>query len=311
MSTAHAIKLHSAAFSKKRAGIFAGMIILQDILYGAMDIVSKYAYRTMPVSSFLFLRYALAAILMLLLWGNVILRELRRTPMKHYVVPASAMALAFIFSNLALKYTAASNMSFLRSLSVIMVPVLLVLFRRGKYTRHDVFLQAGVLAGLYLLCAKGGAGGFGIGEVFALTAAALVAAALVFGQSALGSIHPCTLSFAQTILSLLVTGVMTLVSGTADSFAAAADPVTAASLFFGAAGCTVGGYMLQNTALTRIPASAAGMLQSLYPVCTAVFSYFFLRERLSAAGILGAAIILTCVFAENMMRARTDAHAVS
>ena len=61
--------------------------------------------------------------------------------------------------------------------------------------------------------------------------------------------------------------------------------------------CTLGGYMMQNLALTKISERSVALLQSLCPVMTAIFSFLILGEKLSAAGVLGAIIIISCVSA--------------
>jgi drug/metabolite transporter (DMT)-like permease len=68
-----------------------------------------------------------------------------------------------------------------------------------------------------------------------------------------------------------------------------------------AVGCTVMGYILQNTALEKVSAKTVALIQCLYPVMTAVFSYIILGEALSFAGIIGAGIILACVVAETFI----------
>ena len=77
-----------------------------------------------------------------------------------------------------------------------------------------------------------------------------------------------------------------------------ATPGIWAVIIYLALGCTAAGYLLQNHALRRISAKTVALLQCACPVFTAVFSFLILRERLSAAGILGALLILACVAAE-------------
>ncbi len=74
------------------------MIVLQSVLYGLMDVLSKQAYAVMPVYCFLLLRYLLA---MLPLWHRRIWSAIRRVPVGKYILPSACMALAFLFSNLA------------------------------------------------------------------------------------------------------------------------------------------------------------------------------------------------------------------
>ena len=66
--------------------------------------------------------------------------------------------------------------------------------------------------------------------------------------------------------------------------------------------CSILGIMLQNVALKRISSRAVALLQCFCPVMTAVFSRLILDERLSTAGMIGAAIILICVAAETTMK---------
>lgn len=275
------------------------LIVLQSILYGIMDVVSKRAYAAMSVYCFLFLRYVLAAVLMLLLWRKELLGQLAHVPVRRYIVPSLCMSLAFVFSNLALQFTAATNMSFLRSLSALIVPLLSLIFLRQPIRRKELALGAVMLVGLYLLCAKGGLSRFGLGEVFALIAATLVAGSLVFGANALEYVSAKTLSFVQTLLSVLVCGAAACVTGSISDIPRAASPELLLSLLYAAVGCTIGGYMLQNIALRHISAKRIGTAQCLYPIATAVVAYIVLQERLSPSGLLGAGLITLCVLLEN------------
>ena len=278
---------------------YIGLIVLQSILYGVMDIISKRAYQVMNVYCFLLVRYILAAGIMLLLWRRQLVAELKKTSPRKYIVPGLCMSCAFIFSNLALRFTSATNMSFLRSLSALIAPLLALIFYRQRYGKKEPFLQLAMLVGLYLLCAKGGLGGFGLGEVLALIAATLVAGSLVFGASALEHISAKTLSFVQTVLAVVFCGITALVTRSLGDIRFAAEPGMLLYLLYAAVGCTIGGYMLQNVALKHITAKQVGIAQCLYPIATALTAFLFLGERLSPAGILGAAIITICVLLEN------------
>lgn len=278
------------------------LIVLQSVLYGIMDVVSKHAYETMPVYCFLFLRYVLASAIMLVLWGRTILTELRQAPVSRYLVPGICMAAAFIFSNLALRFTAATNMSFLRSLSALMVPLLTLVFFRQRLAGKEWVLMGLMLVGLYLLCAKGGLSGFGLGEVFALLSATLVAGSLVFGKHALDYVSARTLSFVQAALAVLFCGVAAWISGDLRYVTTAVSPKLLLALAYAAVCCTILGYMLQNMALRQATAKQIGMVQCLYPIATAVSAYLFLRERLTASGVVGAGIITLCVLLENRMK---------
>ena len=282
-----------------KKGRYVWMIVFQSILYGLMDVAAKQAYRVMPVYSFLFLRYALAAFIMFAVWHRTILRDVRSVPVKNYIVPGLCLSLAILLSNLALSFTAATNMSFIRSLSAVIVPALALIFFKQRYAKAEIILQPFLLAGLYLLCARGGLSRFGAGEILAFMSAALMAGSLVFGHRSLQCAGAASLSFVQASLSIVLCGVLTVMIGTAGELVHVFDGRILFSLFYIASG-TVGGYMLQNMALKHISAKTVGVAQCLYPIATAMFAYAILHERLSPAGIAGAAILLVCIVLENI-----------
>ena len=92
---------------------------------------------------------------------------------------------------------------------------------------------------------------------------------------------------------------MTLLTGTVGCAARALDLRVLLSPLYAAAGCTIGGYMLQNVALEHISAKTVGVAQSLYPIAAAI-ACAVLGETLSAAGTVGAAILLACVILEDL-----------
>lgn len=281
-----------------------GMILLQSVLYGMLDPMSKRAYRQVPVYTFLMCRYLLATLGLLAFRGRRIVRELKTAPVKRYIVPCLCMAAAFIFSNAGLQMTAATNVAFLRSLSALIAPLMLLIFYRKPYGVYGALRQLGVLAGLYLLCAKGGLSSFGWGEICSLISATLGAGALVFGGQALHYISPATLSCVQTGLAVVMCGAASAVSGAfgQTDWALFTHLDIAGTVVYAALGCTMAGYLLQNMALEHISPKLVGVLQCTYPVMTALTAYIVLGERLSVSGLIGAGVILVCVALESLQK---------
>ncbi len=284
-----------------------GMILLQGVLYGLNDCTSKLAYRELPLYAFLTARYCIATAFLFLLFGKKIIREVTSVSPKHYVVPAFCMAFSFIFCNMALEVTAATNMAFLRSLSALVTPLLLLVFFRVRYKSYQLPLQLFLLVGLYLLCAKGGLSVFGLGEIYSLLAAVLISGALVFGADALRYISAVTLSALQAAFAIFICLFLALFRGDFAFDVATVRPVHIAILLYASIVCTVGGYLLQNMALRSISSSTVSMAQCAYPVMASLFSFFLLQEQLSFAGMVGGTIILSCVFLESFLGKRTPA----
>ena len=129
------------------------LIVLQSLLYGFGDPISKSAYELVPVCSLLSVRYLIAFVFLLAIAGRSTLAELRRT--RAWILPSVLISLSYLLSNLALKLTEATSVAFLRSLATILTPVLaFVLFRRKYGWRHFLIGTLSVV-GLFLLCSFG------------------------------------------------------------------------------------------------------------------------------------------------------------
>ena len=277
------------------------LVLLQGLVYGFGDPISKEAYESVSVYALLSVRYAIALGILLLFAGRRILRGLRAACVRDWLPASLCIAGAYLIGNIALGLTAATSVAFLRSLSTVMTPLLaLVVYGKKFGWRHLPILLLSLL-GLYLLCGLGGLASFGLGELCALGAALLAAGSLVFGEKALHRVEPLTLTAVQVAASAVLASVCALVFEGGWHMAAASPKVWAIIVYL-AVLCTLAGYLLQNKALCSISARTVAMLQCFCPVMTSLFSYILLGERLSAAGLVGAAILLGCVLAESWMK---------
>ncbi len=284
------------------------LILLQSLLYGFGDPISKFAFDVMPVYSLLVLRYSMALVVLLLLFGKRIWKGLKACSVKDWILPTLCMAGAYVVNNIALDLTAATSVAFLRSLATVMTPLLALVVYRRTYRWQHIPIQCLVVVGLYLLCGLGGLSGFGLGEVLSLLSALLLAGSLVFGEHALERVDPITLSTLQVAASVLMAAICApILNG--GLHLELTTPTIWAIITYMAIGCTLAGYLLQNAALTTLSSRTAALLQCACPVLTAVFSRFVLDERLSVAGIIGAVIILICVVAETLMEDDTPVKA--
>ena len=284
------------------------LILLQSLLYGFGDPISKFAFDVMPVYSLLVLRYSMALVVLLLLFGKRIWKGLKQCSVKDWILPTLCMAGAYVVNNIALDLTAATSVAFLRSLATVMTPLLALVVYRRTYRWQHIPIQCLVVVGLYLLCGLGGLSGFGLGEVLSLLSALLLAGSLVFGEHALERVDPITLSTLQVAASVLMAAICApILNG--GLHLELTTPTIWAIITYMAIGCTLAGYLLQNAALTTLSSRTAALLQCACPVLTAVFSRFVLDERLSVAGVIGAVIILICVIAETLLENDSPAKA--
>ena len=291
---------------KKRGAVLLPclLVVLQSVLYGFGDPISKLAYDEVPLFTLLSVRYWMAFFVLLLLFGRRALRELKGASWRALLPPCLCIASTYLVSNYALVLTSATSVAFLRSLSTVITPLLAMLVFHQRLSRGMLPVYAVVVVGLYLLCGLGGLSDFGAGEVCALLSAGLTAGALLFGEKSLKRVSAVTLTTVQAGMSALLALLCALI------FEGGVQVHTISPLSWGiiaylAILCTAAGYLLQNLAMCSISARTVALLQCLCPVMTALFSFMLLGERLSAAGILGSALILLAVAAATLLRGET------
>ena len=282
-------------------GMAEGLIVLQSFVYGFGDPISKIAFDAVPVYAMMTVRYSIAFAVCFLLFGKRIVNTVKTVPAKAWLIPGMCIGLSYLLNNVALSMTAATSVAFLRSMSVLMTPALAFAAFGKRYSRRQLLAQVLVIPGIYLLCVRGGLSGFGIGEVFALAAAAMTAGALVFSRRYLEQVDPVSMTALQGGCSafLALLGSVFIEHGINMSNA---DGKIWAIILYLAIACTFLGYLMQNMALTRISERSVSLIQCLCPVMTAMFSLILLGEKLSAAGICGAAIIIVCSVMELLDR---------
>lgn len=282
----------------------AGYVILQDITYGIGDPVSKLAYQSVSVYNLLCVRFWIGTAAFLLFAHKRILADLKqlsRRQLALLLLPCLFMTMTYLISNVAITMTSPTYISFIRSLQVLIAPILARVFFRRAYPLQLIPLQIMVIVGVFLLC-----GGktlvFNTGELLAVISTVACAAALVLSERALTEqIRPVTLSGLQAFTAAIVCTGCALWQGDLAALRTASVFGWAGILYL-AIFCTCVGYMMQNMALESLPSRTVALLQCVYPVMTALFSAWILGEHLTPVSLLGAAIILTCVIGQNFLR---------
>ena len=280
-------------------GLAQALIVLQSVIYGFGDPISKIAFDVVPVYAMMTVRYSIAFAVCFLLFHKRIIKTVKTVPLKAWLIPGVCIGMNYLLNNVALSMTEATSVAFLRSMSVIFTPALAFLMLGKKYRWQQLLAQILVLPGVYLLCVKGGLSGFGAGEVIALAAALLAATTLVLsGKYLEEEVDPISLTALQGGCSAVLAFIGCVIFEGARIDMSVADAKVWGIILYLAITCTFLGYLMQNLALTGISERSVSLIQSLCPVMTAIFSLILLGERLSTAGIIGAAIIILCSLSE-------------
>ena len=284
---------------------FVAFVLIEVIIFGSGSAVTKFAYESVTPLWCLVLRFGLASLVFVAFFGRRMVRRLRPVRVRAWLPAAVCMALSYLFCNVALDLTTATNVGFLVALPVVFAPLLSSVVHRTAYPRAIVPFQVAVAAGLYLLCSQGGSLQVGPGEAMALASSVALAGALVFGKQALAELDAVTVAGTQIVVSFIVC------LGCAVAFeppvnVAAVQPVAWGIIVFLALLSTCLTFFLQSLALDRLSSTTVSLLLTGEPVFTALFAYWWLGESLSAMGLVGAAVIVATVVAATYIDGRAS-----
>lgn len=288
---------------------YVSYILLQSVVYGFGNPLTKVAYETITPFWLLTFRFSIALFIFFLFFRKRLTAQLRTAKFQQYLPASLCMALAYISCNLALNWTSATNVGFLMSLPVIFAPLLAIVILHQKYDFRYLPLQIIVTFGLYLLCCNGGGFTLNKGDFCALITAIALSGALVFGKKSLESLDAVTISAMQTGVTAFISLICALVF---DDFSVVLNitPAAWAVIVYLALTCTCLAYVLQNSALVHLSSGTVSMLQCTQPILTALCSFIILRETLSFRGISGGIIIIGSILAANLLETNetTESH---
>lgn len=111
--------------NKKRQQHFAEfMLVTVTLFWGATFPIVKEAIEQLPVMAFLWIRFALAAIVLGLMAGRRGLATLDKQGWRKGILLGTLLFLAYIFQTFGLERTSSTNAGFLTGLNVVWVPLL-------------------------------------------------------------------------------------------------------------------------------------------------------------------------------------------
>lgn len=131
------------------------LLILGTAFWGISFPVTKLAVTDVSVTTFLFYRFTMAAlVLSVILWKNV--KNVSLHSVKSGVLLAIPLALSLNFQTLGLKYTSASHCSFIAGTCVILIPIMKFLLYRIKINIKQAIAAFITLCGLFIITIKDG-----------------------------------------------------------------------------------------------------------------------------------------------------------
>jgi drug/metabolite transporter (DMT)-like permease len=265
-------------------------------VWGLTFVMVQDAIRELPTMAFLAYRFIPAALIVALIFH----RPLRALPAEGWragAVMGIFLTGGYVFQTLGLEETSASNTGFITGLFVVLTPVLGAVFLRQRIP-VTAWVAAGVaMLGLWLL--SGAGGDFDLrGDGLVFLCAISLAAHILATASAVRR-------FDVGALLAIQLGVVGLVSLAIAAVAGQLEPPEGttvwSALIVTSLVASALGFFVQSFAQKHAPPARTALILATEPAFAGLFGWLLNDERLTAAGWLGAALIMAAIVAVEIV----------
>ncbi len=278
--------------------IYAELILASVTLFwGATFPIVKDAITEMPVMAFLWIRFAIAAVLLACLAGRVGFSTLDRRGWLVGIMLGTLLALAFIFQTFGLERTSSANAGFLTGLGVVWVPLLAGPLLKKPAAFGSKIGVGFALLGLFLLTWHT-PWSINFGDLLVIICSVFIALHILGLDVFTKGYDGKALTFVQIATAALIYLVGSLI------FEPTSVPqVWTGSLVFAfvitAVFATVFAFWAMTTFQNRTTPTRAALIYTLEPVFAAIFSIWLAGDRLTTIGWIGGGLIVAgMIFAE-------------
>jgi drug/metabolite transporter (DMT)-like permease len=265
-------------------------------IWGLTFVMVKDAIEELPTMAFLAYRFIPASLIVAVVFRQQLAR-LPRAGWRAGAVMGVFLTGGYVFQTLGMEETTASNAGFITGLFVVLTPVLAAAVLRQKLPT-TVWAAAGVAAvGLWLL--SGGGTDFNTrGDGLVLICSFSLAAHILATATAVKRFDVGALLAIQ----LGVVGLVCLAIGVAAGDLEPPEGGTVwSALIVTSLIASALGFFVQTFAQQHAPPARTALILAAEPAFAGLFGWLLNDERLSAAGWLGATLIMTAIVAVEII----------
>ena len=265
------------------------LLLAVAMSWGLAFVTMKDALGRQSVNSFLFYRFALAAIALLIIHPQIF-KKLDKDIIKHGGITGLFLAAGFIFQTYGLDMTGAAVTGFITGLYVVATPLFEQFFGGRKLGRTVWLSIALATAGLGLLSLKGFS--VGIGELLVLTSALCYTGQIIGLSKWSEGRDVWAMTFMQIIVVAIVTGIAALIEG----FQTPPDSGVWGVIVFTAIVCTVTAFVVQTWSQAILESTKAAVIMTMEVVFSALFAVTLGGEVLSLRTLIGGLLVVISMY---------------
>jgi len=279
MNARHNLQLKLAPFA----------LLLVSAAWGLAFVVMKPAIERQSVNNFLFTRFLMAVIVMILIRPQV-LKFLTKDLLLRGLAAGFLLGGGYIFQTVGLANTGAAITGFVTGLYVVLTPLFAGLIFKERVSKNTWLYVFMATVGLALLSLKGWSIGFGELMVF-FSAIAFAAHITALSRWSAGRDV-----YAMTITQLTMCAAMTGVASAFEGYSAPPDSGVWTVVVFTAVFATAIAFIVQTWSQAHMSATKVAVILTMEVVFAAFFAIIFAGERLTLQAALGGILVVTAMY---------------
>jgi len=279
MSNSHALKMRLAPWA----------LLLVSAAWGLAFVVMKDAIEKQSVNSFLFSRFLVAVIAMVLLKPSA-LKSINREILKKGFIAGLFLASGYILQTFGLALTGAAIAGFITGLYVVATPVIAAVLLKVRITAFTWACVAMATIGLALLSLKGW--NLGLGEFLVFLCAIAFAAHIIALSRWSNGLDVYAMTIVQLATCALLTGIISFAQG----YEAPVDLSGWLVVLYTAVICTAVAFVVQTWSQAHMSATKVAVILTMEVVFAALFAVIFGGESISIRALIGGVLVVAAMF---------------
>ena len=265
-------------------------MFIATIFFGMTYVLTKICLNYSTELHIISFRFLIAFVISLIFLQRKIF-PIKIKEILYSLILSVLLFMVFITMTIGVKYTTATNASFLISLSVIFIPFFSWIFNKEKPKKSIFIVLIIALIGIMLLTLDKNLE-FHIGDILCLICSLLFSFHVLITERFVKNNNPITLGVLQfggvAILSFLVQYPI-------EKFTLPKNEKFWISLMILSVFCTALAYIIQTVSQKKLSSTLIGLILSLEPIFSGIFGYFILNEYLSPQQYMGAFLLLISI----------------
>jgi len=261
-------------------------LILTTLFWGGSFLFTKIGLREIPPSLFVFTRFTLATLIMLIVFARR-LKGFDRGVLQRGVIVGLALGLTNLSFVFGVQGTSISRAGILNNLFVLFIPLITKLIWRDRVGRINLIGIALAAVGIWLLATSGGVG-FNRGDLISTVCAFFIACHIITVSKVLKDDDVYLVSMVQFATVAVISGLASL---TVPIPAFTVSSTGVMTIVYCAIFPTIICFTMQNTFQRYVTPTRAGLIYTLDPVWSLLAGLFVLGEHLKPLEWLGCGLI--------------------